>query len=161
MKPPTYTIVPAAEPSRSFTLTLESSDTDSVTVSPPTMSPSPVGTNGNWETEQTATVIGEQDGDEFDDVATIRHRSTYSGEEYFLDSGVEVTVADGNRAPFFEEGLKITRTIDENSSQGAGVGRPGSCHRPEQRYPDLHAGYYKRAVPTRSTAVARLRWEQG
>ena len=119
----TYTIVPAAEPSRNFTITLASSDTESVTVSPPTMTFT-VGTNGNWETEQTATVTGVQDDDEFDDVALIRHLSTYSGIEYRLGSGVEVTVADGNRAPFFEEGLKITRTIDENSSQGAAVGDP-------------------------------------
>ena len=119
----TYTIVPATEPSRSFTLTLESSDTESVTVSPPTMTFTR-GTNGNWETEQTVTVTGVQDDDEFDDVATIRHKSTYFGEEYFLGSGVEVTVADGNRAPFFEEGVKITRTVPENSPQGTNVGEP-------------------------------------
>ena len=119
----TYTIVLAAEPSRSFTLTLESSDTESVTVSPPTMTFT-VGTNGNWETEQTATVTGVQDDDEFDDVAFIRHLSTYSGIEYRLGSGVEVTVADGNRAPFFEEGVKITRSVPENSPQGTNVGAP-------------------------------------
>ena len=119
----TYTVVPETEPSRNFTLVLESSDTESVTVSPPTMTFTR-GTNGNWETEQTVTVTGVQDDDEFDDVATIRHKSTYFGEEYFLGSGVEVTVADGNRAPFFEEGVKITRTVPENSPQGTNVGEP-------------------------------------
>ncbi len=119
----TYTIVPATEPSRSFTLTLESNDTESVTVLPPTMTFN-VGTNANWETEQTVTVTGVQDDDEFDDVALIRHLSTYSGIEYRLGSGVEVTVADGNRAPFFEEGVKITRSVPENSPQGTNVGEP-------------------------------------
>ena len=119
----TYTIDPAAEPSRNFTITLQSSDTDSVMVSPPTVTFTR-GTNGNWQTPKTITVIGVQDDDEFDDVALIRHLSTYSGEEYFLGSGVEVTVADGNRAPFFEEGVKTIRTIDENSSQGVAVGDP-------------------------------------
>ena len=118
-----YTIVPEAEPSRSFTLTLESSDTESVTVSPPNVTFTR-GTNGNWQTPQTIMVTGVQDDDEFDDVATILHKSTYSGVEYFLGSGVAVTVADGNRAPYFEEGLKTTRSIDENSGQGAAVGAP-------------------------------------
>ena len=119
----TYTIVPAAEPSRNFTITLANSDTESVTVSPPTFTFTR-GANGNWQTPQTVTVTGVQDDDEFDDVAFIGHLATYLGEVYILGSGVEVTVADGNRAPFFEEGLKITRTIDENSSQGAAVGDP-------------------------------------
>ena len=119
----TYTIVPAAEPSRNFTITLESSDTESVTVSPPNVTFTR-GTNGNWQTPQTIMVTGVQDGDEFDDVATILHKSTYSGAVYFLGSGVAVTVADGNRAPYFEEGVKTTRSIDENSGQGAAVGAP-------------------------------------
>ena len=119
----TYTIVPAAEPSWNFTITLESSDTESVTVSPPNATFTR-GTNGNWETPQTITVTGVQDDDEFDDVALIRHLSTYSGIEYRLGSGVEVTVADGNRAPFFEEGVKITRSVPENSPLGTNVGEP-------------------------------------
>ena len=119
----TYTIVPEAEPSRNFTITLASSDTESVTVSPPNVTFTR-GTNGNWQTPKTITVTGVQDDDEFDDVAFIRHLSTYSGIEYRLGSGVEVTVADGNRAPFFEEGVKITRTVPENSPQGTNVGEP-------------------------------------
>ena len=118
-----YTLVPAAEPSRNFTLTLESSDIESVTVSPPNVTFTR-GTNGNWQTPQTIMVIGVQDDDEFDDVATILHKSTYSGAEYFLGSGVAVTVADGNRAPYLEEGLKTTRTVPENSPQGTNVGEP-------------------------------------
>ena len=118
-----YTIVPEAEPSRSFTLTLESSDTESVTVSPPNVTFTR-GANGNWQTPQTIMVIGVQDDDEFDDVATILHKSTYSGAEYFLGSGVTVTVADGNRAPYLEEGVKTTRTVPENSPQGTNVGEP-------------------------------------
>ena len=122
----TYAIVPASEPSRSFTITPMSTDTDSVTVSPSSLTFT-VGANGNWQTPQTVTVTGVKDNDEFDDVATIRHLSTYSGTEYRLGRGVEVTVADGNRAPFFEEGLKTTRYVPENSGQGTAVGEPVSA----------------------------------
>ena len=122
----TYTIVPASEPSRSLTITPKSTDADSVTVSPSSLTFT-VGTNGNWQTPQTVTVTGVKDSDEFDDVATIRHLSTYAGTEYRLGSGVEVTVADGNRVPFFEEGLKTTRSVPENSGMGTAVGEPVSA----------------------------------
>ena len=122
----TYMIVPESEPSRSFTITPMSTDTDSVTVSPSSLRFT-VGTNGNWHTPQTVTVTGVKDNDEFDDIATIRHLSTYAGTGYRLGSGVEVTVADGNRAPFFEEGLKTTRSVPENSGQGTAVGDPVSA----------------------------------
>ena len=37
---------------------------------------------------------------------------------------MEVTVNDGNRAPFFEERLETSRSVPENSIQGTGVGEP-------------------------------------
>ena len=37
---------------------------------------------------------------------------------------VVVTVNDSNRAPFFEEGLKTTRSMEENSGQGTAAGEP-------------------------------------
>ena len=70
------------------------------------------------------TVTGLTDDDEFHDVDTISHLSTHQGEEYRLGRSVEVTVNDGNRAPFFEEGLKTTRSIPENSGPGTPVGEP-------------------------------------
>ena len=62
----TYTIVPATEPSADLLVNLLSSDTDSVTVSPSSMTFT-VGANGNWETTQEITVAGVADEDEFDD----------------------------------------------------------------------------------------------
>ena len=35
-----------------------------------------------------------------------------------------VTVTDGNRAPFFNDGTSTTREIPENAGQGASVGSP-------------------------------------
>ena len=118
----TYTIVPASEPSSDLTVNLFSSDEASVTVSPPSLSFT-VGTSGDWRTPKTVTVAGVADDDEFDDQAYIRHRTTFDGKEYIFGS-VLVTVTDSNRAPFFEDGLKTTRSIDENSGPGTAVGDP-------------------------------------
>ena len=119
----TYTIVPASDPGRTLTIRPTSSDTQSLTVSPSSLTFTP-GTNGNWQTPQTVTVTGVLDDDEFDDIATISHLTTHLDEEYTLGGGVEVTVADGNRAPFFEEGLETNRSIDENSATRTAVGEP-------------------------------------
>ena len=123
----TYTIVPASEPSSDLTVNLFSSDEASVTVSPPSLSFT-VGTSGDWRTPKTVTVAGVADDDEFDDQAYIRHRTTFDGKEYIFGS-VLVTVTDSNRAPFFEDGLKTTRSIDENSGPGTAVGESGGGHR--------------------------------
>ena len=118
----TYTIVPATVPSANLTVNLSSSDTDSVTVSPPSMTFT-VGTNGDWETAKTVTVTGVADDDEFNDQAYIRHRTTFDG-DIISWASVQVTVTDGNRAPFFEDGLETTREVPENAGQGAEVGTP-------------------------------------
>ena len=118
----TYTIVPATEPSSDLTVNVSSSAEDSVTVSPPSLTFT-VGTSGDWETPKTVTVTGVADGDEFDDMAYIRHRTTVDGVEYSWAS-VQATVNDGNRAPYFEEGLDATRSVPENAGQGADVGAP-------------------------------------
>ncbi len=118
----TYTIVPAMEPSSDLTVSISSSDAASVTVLPSSMTFT-VGVGGNWETPQMVTVTGVPDDDEFDDQAFILHVSTFDGDDYSGPT-VRVTVTDGNRAPFFEGGLKTTRSIDENSDEGAAVGAP-------------------------------------
>ena len=117
-----YTVVPAFEPLRNVTVKPVSSDPESVTVSPSSLTFT-VGTNGNWETPQTVTVTALNDDDEFDDIATIEHWYTRSGRSSVLGE-VEVTVVDGNRAPFFEEGLETSRSVPENSTQGTKVGEP-------------------------------------
>ena len=63
------------------------------------------------------------DDDQFDDIAHIRHRTTFDGDEISWAS-VQVTVTDGNRAPYFEEGPDATRSVPENAGQGANVGAP-------------------------------------
>ena len=118
----TYTVVPESEPSTGLTVQVDSSDTDSVTVSPPQLTFT-VGTSGNWATPQTVTVTGVADDDGFNDRATIEHAVRHSGTEHDVGE-VDVTVVDNNRAPFFEEGLKSTRAVPENSTEGTRVGEP-------------------------------------
>ena len=118
----TYTIVPAAEPSSDLAISISSSDTASVTVFPSSMTFT-VGSGGNWKTPQMVTVTGVADDDELDDLAYIRHSSILDGEVYSGPS-VRVTVTDGNRAPFFEDGLETSRPVLENAGQDENVGAP-------------------------------------
>ena len=118
----TYTIVPAVVPSSELTVNLASSDVDVVTVMPSSLTFT-VGTSGNWETPQTVTVTSVADDDEFDDQAEIEHTAVLHGITYRWGS-VFVTVTDGNRAPYFEEGLDTTREVPESASQGIDVGAP-------------------------------------
>ncbi len=118
----TYTVVPDSEPPTSLTVRAESSDTDSVTVSPRELTFT-AGTGGNWATPQTVTVTGVADDDGFNDIATIEHAIRHRGTDHDVGE-VDVTVVDNNRAPFFEEGLKTTRAVPENSTEGASVGDP-------------------------------------
>ena len=115
-------MVPAFEPLRNVTVKPVSSDPEAVTVSPSSLTFT-VGTNGNWQSPQTITVTGVGDDDEFNDVADIVHLAVHRGKDYEIGF-VEVTVNDGNRAPFFEERLETSRSVPENSIQGTGVGEP-------------------------------------
>ena len=63
------------------------------------------------------------DDDEFDDQAEIEHSTIFAGVRTTW-SDVLVTVTDGNRAPFFNDGTSTTREIPENAGQGASVGSP-------------------------------------
>ena len=114
--------MPATEPSANLAVRISSSDSGSVTVSPLNHTFT-VGTNANWDTPLTVTVTGVADEDEFDDIAFIRHRTTFDGDVISWAS-VQVTVMDGNRAPHFENGLQTTREVPENAAQGANVGAP-------------------------------------
>ena len=118
----TYTIVPATEPASNLAIRILSSDVDSVTVAPSNHTFT-VGTSGNWNTPLTVTVTSVADDDTFDDVAHIRHRTTFDGQEVSWAS-VKVTVTDDNRAPYFEDGLETTRDLPETAAQGATVGSP-------------------------------------
>ena len=117
-----YTVVPAFEPLRNVTVKPVSSDPEAVTVSPSSLTFT-VGANGNWQSPQTITVTGVGDDDEFNDVADIVHLAVHRGKDYEIGF-VEVTVNDGNRAPFFEERLETSRSVPENSTQGTKVGEP-------------------------------------
>ena len=81
------------------------------------------GPSGNWGTGQDVTVTGVEDADAFDDFALIEHTITV-GTNTIYRRDVLVTVTDGNRAPYFEEGLETTREIAENAGAGATVGEP-------------------------------------
>ena len=81
------------------------------------------GATGNWGTPQPGTVTGLPDDDEFDDLAEIDHSITV-GTKTIARQSVLVTVTDGNRAPYFEEGLDTTREITETAGQGTSVDDP-------------------------------------
>ena len=123
----TYTIVPAAEPAGNFTVSPESTQSGAVTVSPPSLSFT-VGPDGNWETAQEVTVTAVRDDDELDNVVPIVHSFqayTPVGVNFWtLDDEMVVTVTDGNRAPYFEDGTSTTRAVLESAGQDANVGTP-------------------------------------
>ena len=124
----TYTIQMNVEPPRDVTVDLSSSDPDSVTVSPSSITFTKTGEASDpnkyeWDALQTVTVAGVADGDEFDDIAFIRHRATF-GVDTVAWPSVLVTVTDSNRAPFFEDGLTTTREVPENSPGTTPVGDP-------------------------------------
>ena len=123
----TYTIVPAAEPAGNFTVKPESAVPGAVTVSPPSLSFT-VGPGGNWETAQEVTVTAVRDDDELDNVVPIVHNFqafTPCCSSFFrLEDEVKVTVTDGNRAPYFEDGTSTTREVQESAGQDANVGDP-------------------------------------
>ena len=129
----TYTVKPASAPSSDLTVTpaliLTNTDNEIIASFVDTIAVVPAsliftaGTNGNWETPQTMTVTGLPDDDEFDDPAVIWHVARHDGEDYIMGR-LPVTVTDGNRAPYFEEGLDTTREVPETAGQGTSVGDP-------------------------------------
>ncbi len=124
----TYSVVLASDPGDGNTATVSVSvwdrrtTGDAITVMPTSLTFTG-GASGDWNTAQEVTITGVQDDDEFDDVARIQHTITV-GNTSVGRQEVEVTVVDANRAPFFEEGLETTRSIDENSGEGMAVGEP-------------------------------------
>ena len=124
----TYTIELGSEPGSDVTLILISSDAESVTVAPSAITFAKTDEASDqdkyeWDDAQTVTVTGVADEDEFDDIAFIRHFTTFDGDLVYWAS-VQVTVTDGNRAPFFNDGLETTREVPENAAQGANAGSP-------------------------------------
>ena len=124
----TYTIELGSEPGSDVTLILISSDAESVTVAPSAIRFAKTDEASHqdkyeWDDAQTVTVTGVADEDEFDDIAFIQHLTTFDGDLVYWAS-VQVTVTDGNRAPFFNDGLETTREIPENAGQGANAGAP-------------------------------------
>ena len=124
----TYTIQLKTEPTGDVTVDLTSSDADSVTVSPSSVTFTKTGEASDpdkyeWDDPQTVTVAGVADDDQFDDIALIQHRSTFDG-DLVAWASIRVTVTDSNRAPFFEDGLTATRDLPESTAQGDDVGGP-------------------------------------
>ena len=85
----TYTVKLQTQPTTTVTVTVSSDDTDAATVSGPTLR----FTTSNWDTEQTVTVRGVNDGDSDDETVTVTN--TASGGEYAgVTASVTVTVDD-------------------------------------------------------------------
>ena len=104
-----YTVKLQTQPTTTVTVTVSSGDTGAATVSGPTLRFTP----SNWETEQTVTVRGVNDGDSDDETVTITH--TASGGEYAgVMASVTVTVDDDDT-----RGITFTpaaRTIREGAT---------------------------------------------
>ena len=105
----TYTVKLQTQPTTTVTVTVSSDDTDAATVSGPTLR----FTASNWDTEQTVTVRGVNDGDSTDETVTVTN--TASGGEYAgVTETVRVTVDDDDT-----RGITITpaaRTIREGAT---------------------------------------------
>ena len=88
----TYTVKLQTEPTVTVTVTVSSDDTDAATVSGPTLR----FTASNWDTEQTVTVRGVNDGDSDNETVTVTN--TASGGEYAgVTASVRVTVDDDDK----------------------------------------------------------------
>ena len=105
----TYTVKLQTQPTTTVTVTVSSDDTDAATVSGPTLR----FTTSNWDTEQTVTVRGVNDGDSDDETVTVTN--TASGGEYAgVTETVTVTVDDDDT-----RGITFTpaaRTIREGAT---------------------------------------------
>ena len=104
-----YTVKLQTQPTTTVTVTVSSGDTGAATVSGPTLRFTP----SNWDTEQTVTVRGVNDGDSTDEIVTITN--TASGGEYAgVTASVTVTVDDDDKP-----GITFTpaaRTIREGAT---------------------------------------------
>ena len=123
----TYTVALASDPGDGDTATVEISVEsgpfdNAIYVSPDDLTFTG-GASGNWSTPQTVTVTGRNDDDEFDDLPEIEHILKV-GSKTALGRNVEVTVIDGNRAPYFLEGTHTTRRVFESAGQDDEIGDP-------------------------------------
>ena len=123
----TYTVALDSDPGDGATATVEISVEsgpfdNAIYVSPDDLTFTG-GASGNWSTPQTVTVTGRNDDDEFDDPAEVEHILKV-GSRTGLGRNVEVTVIDGNRAPYFLEGTHTTRRVSEGAGQDDEVGDP-------------------------------------
>ena len=124
----TYSIALASDPGDGNTATVAIRLTGFYTIGDPiTVNPEELtftgGAAGNWATAQEVAVAGVADDDEFDNIAEIEHSLTI-GDDSGSMPDVNVTVADGNRAPYFEEGILTVRSVPENSAASTDVGSP-------------------------------------
>ena len=88
----TYTVKLQTQPTTTVTVTASSGDTGAATVSGSTL----IFTASNWETEQTVTVEGVDDGDSANETVTVTN--TASGGEYEgVTASVRVTVDDDDK----------------------------------------------------------------
>ena len=105
----TYTVKLQTQPTTTVTVTVSSGDTGAATVSGSTLR----FTTSNWDTSQTVTVRGVNDGDSTDETVTVTN--TASGGEYAgVTASVRVTVEDDDTA-----GITFTpaaRTIREGAT---------------------------------------------
>ena len=113
---PTYTVELEEEPAADLTVTVTSTDTGALTVSP-AMLPF---TTGDWNMPQTVTLTTITDGDARDEAVDVRHGATIGGESSILAT-LTARVDDSSSAPSFTESSP-RRFVDEHSPLGTNVG---------------------------------------
>ena len=143
----TYTVKLQTQPTTTVTVTVSSDDTDAATVSGPTLR----FTTSNWDTEQTVTVRGVNDGDSDGELVTITN--TASGGEYagvtetvwlFVDDDDTRGITFTPAAPDHPRGRHrhVRREAEHRAHGGRDRGyqlrQPGRDGEHEQ--PDLHHG---------------------
>ncbi len=125
----TYTLQMDSEPASDVLVYVQSSDGAAAIASPLSIVFTKTGEDQDadkfeWNDPQTVTVIGVADGDQFDDITTIWHWNNVQGRVFYRWPSLDVTVIDGNREPYFEDGLSTTRQVPENTGQDDNVGDP-------------------------------------
>ena len=141
----TYTVKLDTQPTTTVTVTVSSGDTGAATVDGSTLR----FTTSNWNTAQTVTVRGVNDGDSTDETVTVTN--TASGGEYAgVTETVTVTVDDDDtnppppppppvvgggfgaafEAPQFVDGFRTSRPLEETARVGDAVGDPVAATHP-------------------------------
>ena len=136
----TYQVALSVQPSGNVTLTLESSDTGALEVSPRSLT----FTTSDWDVRQTVTVRGVEDSGTADETVTVTHTATGGG--YDTASGIlTVTVDDDDTA---------SSGGSSGGSSGSGGGSAGGSDRADISGASPYSGARHRGPTHQGTCLA-------